>query len=559
MVINWRPVRIPGSDRGWRRNGSAWASAILLAATLVVALPVSAAGADDCATTLQSLVDAAPSGAVLELPGCIYRETVTIRQPVALRGSTGTEIRGSDVWSDWQSIGESWRSVRTVPLLSGTGGTCRPDTDECHMPEQVFVDGVAQRRVSGSPASGEFSLTADRRVEVGGDPIGHLVEVSVRERWLQISAPDVRVEGLTFRHAANGPQGELAALRVSDGADRFTLARSHLFEAHGALLGLVGGSGHLVDESELALAGQEGFGMVDVSDTAMVGTHIHDNNSAGFDPTWEAGAGKAGVVRGLRFERNVVSGNAGPGLWCDIDCRDVEFTGNRIDHNENAGIMFEISAGAVIRDNVLIENGWGHAAWGWGAGILLSSSASVQVANNTLAWNADGISVISQDRPNRPDGSGTNVVVTGNTVLAAPQPTDRGPSFLLAWLDTGSGDMYRSGSGNRGEGNQYWSSEPETTAERFYWAAPASSLAAFSATPGGQGDRYLTTDEVGDVVQGLEIPVRPEAHEVRELLSTRLRIVTTLVIALGGIAIMAVIAVLARWRLSSRHGSNPSA
>src|SRR5262249_29207527 len=144
--------------------------------------------------------------------------------------------------------------------------------------------------------------------------------------------------------------------------------------------------------------GQEGVHITGTTDTLVQGNAIADNNTEGFDPEWEAAGLKATQSTRLTLDANDVSGNDGPGLWCDIDCRDTVFTSNRVHHNQRAGIFFEISDGALISDNVAWENGWGYTPWGWGGGIVLSTAKNVQVTRNTVAWNADGIAVIEQNR-----------------------------------------------------------------------------------------------------------------------------------------------------------------
>jgi hypothetical protein len=420
----------------------------------------------------------------------------------------------------------------------------------------VYVNGVAQVRVSATPGPGEFTMTGDRRVVLGQDPVGRIVEVSVRERWLQVSSSDVSVVSMVFRHAINGPQAELAALRVSDGVDRFRIEGSRLFEAHGTLLGIVGGRDHIVRDSELAWAGQQGFGLVRTVDSTMSGTSVHHNNTAMFDPAWEAGGGKASLARGLTFDGNRVSHNGGPGLWCDIDCQAVTFAENITDHNDNAGIMFEISSGATIHDNVVLENGWGHTSGGWGAGILISSSGSVEVTGNILAWNADGITVINQGRNGRPADAGQRVHVESNVVLSAPQPSDPGPSYLVAWLDDGSGRLYQPESQNRGGGNRYWREGPETTADLFHWDGGLAALTDFAGTPGGEGDQYLTPAQRDVVIREAGLTHRPEWHLVTEPLSTRLRLALTALAAVGAIAFVVVgLAVRHRRRIKDQSES----
>jgi parallel beta-helix repeat protein len=363
----------------------------------------------------------------------------------------------------------------------------------------------------------------------------------------------VTVEEITFRHAANGPQAEEAALRVSGGVDGFKLKASRLFEAHGTLLGIVAGTGHRVLDSELARAGQQGFGFAGTSDTEMIGTTIHNNNMDMFDPNWEAGAGKASRVRGLTLSDNVVDQNAGPGLWCDIDCQSVKIVGNRIDHNEGAGILFEISSEATIGGNVVSECGWGNTSWGWGGGIVVSSSRSVDVTGNTLAWNADGISVISQARADRPAGSGTLITLRDNTVLAAPQPTDTEPAFLVAWLEDWAGPLYSPASQNQDWDDRYWSSQPESSTERFHWTTGLSKLASFRETPGGERGRYLTVAEKDAIVLEAKLPPTAEVHEVTQSLAVRIREAIGLLVGLGATVVLTVVALrIARLRRARR-------
>jgi hypothetical protein len=71
---------------------------------------------------------------------------------------------------------------------------------------------------------------------------------------------------------------------------------------------------------------------------------------------------------------------------------------------------------ATIENNVVWENGWGFGR-GWGRD-LDQLVDRCHRPRNLLAWNADGISVISQIR-NRPGGDGVrNVSVADNTVLS---------------------------------------------------------------------------------------------------------------------------------------------
>jgi parallel beta-helix repeat protein len=376
---------------------------------------------------------------------------------------------------------------------------------------------------------------------------------SSRVHAIVVTASDVTIDGLTILDTTNPAQdGAVQAYNVN----RFTFKNGRILRAAGACIAMRNGSGHQVLNSELAYCGQEGFSGSALTDSLYAGNHIHHNNpNHAYDPYWEAGAGKIGNFSArVTFDNNEVDHNGGPGLWCDIDCSDITFSNNRIYSNEQSGIFFEISTGATITGNVVWDNGWSRTPWGWGAGILVASGGGANVYNNTVAWNADGIVVLSQGRDDRPADSGTEVSVSNNVVIMSPQPTDNGPAFMLAWLDDASGVLYEPASGNHGGGNRYWSTEAESGAKRFAWAGEMTSLAEFAASPGGDGDRYLAPTELETVIREAGVPAEPAGHVVTEVISTRR--LTAIVLGVGlvaAIGIGLVLIVLLRRRRAATH------
>ena len=454
--------------------------------------------------TLQGLVDAARPGAVVDVPAGVYREIRHDRQ-------------AADGARRWGRDPRLRRLVRLAGRREPLAKQRHPSPPSraaefcldprCAWPEQVFIDGQPLVQVARDPAAGQFSMEPDRRVLLGDDPRGRLVEVTMRERWLTVQAPDVTIENIAMSQAASPPQH--GALQDLPGGDRLAVRGVRLSDAHGALISFQGVSGASLRSSDLSRAGQLGVhaGGDGTSDLTIEGNRIFGNNTEGFDPAWEAGGLKAAVSTGLRVIDNEVFDNDGVGIWCDIDCRDFTASGNRVHANTRAGIMFEISDGATIENNVVWENGWGFPTWGWGAGILISSSTDATVHGNLLAWNADGISVISQVR-NRPGGDGVrNVSVTDNTVLS-----DAAAGFMLAWLQDWPGAMYTPDSGNVGSGNRFWNESAEPSGCRFEWSDCVERIAAFSATPGGGGSEYLSDEAAHAALTAAGIPVHPVPH-----------------------------------------------
>ncbi len=109
--------------------------------------------------------------------------------------------------------------------------------------------------------------------------------------------------------------------------------------------------------------------------------------------------------------------NGGPGIWFDGDNRGSVISDNVVEQNTHAGIMYEISLSALITGNTAVGNGTVHKGV-YGAGILVLSSSDVEIANNTVTGNSEGILAHQEDR-----GSGAfgvyevkNLWVHDNTV-----------------------------------------------------------------------------------------------------------------------------------------------
>jgi parallel beta-helix repeat protein len=303
-----------------------------------------------------------------------------------------------------------------------------------------------------------------------------------------------------MRHAANPAQN--GALN-NDGHSRWTISRNALTDAHGPLLSVHGGAGHVVQENVFSRSGQLGVHGTDAVDVLVQGNVIRDNNLAGFDPAWEAGGLKMTTMTRLTLTNNEVSNNDGWGLWCDIDCRDTTIAGNRVHHNSRIGISYEISRRGTITNNVVWENGHEVTGWGRGAGIICQNCTATTIADNLVAWCPDGISVTEQDR--EIIGQVEQVVVRNNTIVSADGAT------ALNWLtDLPQSPLFRPRSRNEGAGNRYWFADGEGNAHRFAWDGDRRRLEQFNGTAGEEGGRYLPDTEQAQILAAAGVPISPE-------------------------------------------------
>jgi len=331
------------------------------------------------------------------------------------------------------------------------------------------------------------------------DPSQSQVEVTTRQRWVTTQADGVTIRGLTMRHAAN--DAETGALGNQDHS-HWSIQDSALLDAHGAPISIGGGADIQVIGNQIAQGGQNGINSGPATRVTIQNNEIHDNNIAGFNPDWGAGGVKVWNQADLVVDGNDVWGNDGPGLWCDGFCRGVVISGNRV-HNNRSGILFEISQTAENFRNAVWDNG--------AFGIELSTSANASVYANTVAWNGNGILVVSDERSQRVVPAGD--LIHDNVIVVGPiKNSDRGPSYALAWLQAGRGTLFDAASNNHGDGNAYWF-EQSVGSPQFGWNHRTYQDASdFAATPGGTRGRLMSTDEKDRVLDGQGIPTQPRTR-----------------------------------------------
>jgi parallel beta-helix repeat protein len=158
--------------------------------------------------------------------------------------------------------------------------------------------------------------------------------------------------------------------------------------------------GHRTRVSRCRVNGHAQLGIAGIGDDVLVEhCEVANNNAAGaFDPAHEAGGMKftrtrRAVVRGCH-----VHDNRGPGIWFDVHNVDTRIEGNRSEDNGREGIFYEVSARAVIRGNTCRGNGLLLGEYAYGAGILVAHSPDVEVYDNDVAGNRNGILGLQQDR-----------------------------------------------------------------------------------------------------------------------------------------------------------------
>jgi parallel beta-helix repeat protein len=366
---------------------------------------------------IQAQINALPTGGTLRLLAGTHRlpGPLVPKSGITLTGDPGAIVSGARVLSGFTRSGSYWtvggQTQENGPIM----GSCLAAYPRCNRPEELYIDDVPLRHVASlgdvGPGRWYFDYGADR-IYFYDDPTGRRVEAAVVSHAFGGSASNVTIEGLVIEKFANrAQQGAVDGVQSSG----WTVRNNEIRLNHG--LGLRLGTTMNAIDNYVHHNGQLGVG--GVGDNILVeGNEISYNNTAGYDPDWEAGGTKFVQTLYLLVRNNFVHHNYGPGLWTDIDNRSSVFEGNLVEDNLRMGILHEISYAIVIRNNTVRRNGFGLASWVWGAGIVISSSSNAEVYGNVVEDNAGGIVGVQQNRGSGPYGAYqvSNLWVHDNTV-----------------------------------------------------------------------------------------------------------------------------------------------
>ncbi len=425
----WHAVEAPAGFGSTARNGAR----IAALAFLVVATPLGSSRPEAAETaacppgailvpvgaSIQALVEKAPPGAVFCIAAGVHRaQSITPKDRQVFIGQPGAVLNGAERVSDIRRKGAFW-IIASGQLEVRPFGSCLRHRARCNDPRRFFLDNqplepvvdladLQPGRIYSDAATG-LSYLAD-------DPSGRVLE---RTRQLYAfdngGARGVTVKGLIVeKYATPAQQGAIFGDENHRAADWLIEDNEARFNSGS---GIATGARSVVRRNKVHHNGQLGISP-NGADVLIEGNEIYENNIYGFDAGWEAGGVKAGKVERLTLRGNHVHGNYGSGLWCDVDCRNVLFENNLVERNADAGIFYEISFDAIIRNNIVRLNGTGRggqqgSVWVWGAGIQIAASEGVQVYGNTVtvADGSTGIVIVDQgreltDQPKRRHGAG---------------------------------------------------------------------------------------------------------------------------------------------------------
>lgn len=158
--------------------------------------------------------------------------------------------------------------------------------------------------------------------------------------------------------------------------------------------GIATGTGMVIRNSHVHRNGAGGITGDGVSAVRIEATEVAYNGAVGADtvPEFSRGAGiDFGRSSDVVVENSFVHHNTDEGVYMRTDNTGVVIESNRVEDNGGSGILYAVSCNAVIRGNEVRRNGHDSPSWLFGAGIAVLAASSVEVAENVVEDNADGI------------------------------------------------------------------------------------------------------------------------------------------------------------------------
>jgi hypothetical protein len=385
--------------------------------------------------SIQAAVDRAGEGAVFCLQAGIHRmQVIRPKRGQSFHGERHTILNGSRLLTTFSHEGRFW-VASGQDQLGRRNGNCANENPACNLPESFFIDDKPLGHVLSkeSVEAGLFYLDyASGRLYFVDDPTERKVEATVAAFAFEGTASDVLIRNITVeKYSSVAGKGAIQG----KGGPGWIVENCEVRLNSGA--GIVIGTGGRVRGCDVHHNGQIGIAGQG-KDILIENNRIWENNTHGFDFEWEAGGVKVVASDGVVFRRNHVHDNIGPGLWCDIECRDVVYEGNLVERNHDAGIFHEISYQAIIRDNVLRYNGFGHRKWFWGPEILVAASQDVEVYGNTLTVAVGGCGIVLVDQGRAMKTGGRHK--TRDNKIYDNVTTFEGEARAGAASDVGAGD-----------------------------------------------------------------------------------------------------------------------
>ena len=299
--------------------------------------------------------------------------------------------------------------------------------------------GPIMQEVGGSPDARYWVEASGQAIQIrlaSGTPADHEIEVTTRQAAFVPAvsgAGFIRIQGLTFQHAANAYPFPQFGMISCAGGDHWILEDNTIEWANGGGLSIgrdansgasrQAGASHILRRNTIRYCGVEGIGGMGTSNTLIEENLIEWCGWADAERGWEAAGAKFHNARNLIFRRNVVRhmrhANA---VWLDVGNANCRLTRNVFADvvSVSAAVHMEMTIETNQIDNNVIWNvrnaepGTPGQRGCAGSGIFDNATDKLIVAQN-LIGRCDNSGLFAITRPDRRgSGTGTGNVISNN-------------------------------------------------------------------------------------------------------------------------------------------------
>lgn len=364
------------------------------------------------------------AGGTVVLRGGTYEEGntsggnwLTKTKPLTIQAYPGEQpwFDGSVVVSGWQGSGP-WAVAGWTFDAGNTSGFSSDRPAQTYYFDQLFIDGVAQKRVTGTtPAAGQFSIVGGT-IYVGSNPLSKQVRVS-RYRGLAIADAKLNLLGVGVRRYANGSPAEGGSTSgysaiYFGGNSAGSVIENSVFADHACLALNVAKHEFNINRNVFARAGKSHLqaGGTTGADRIRITTNVFSGSNLGGWPAEPT----AGAVKVCKADEPYVCDNLiqdAPGvhlLWFDQTCTRAKIARNTVistpGRESKSGILWEVSGGGLLNGvqhwaYIVANKIKGSCTY---AGLSLLDASYTKVWCNSVEAARDMCVMVRQD--NRPTG-----------------------------------------------------------------------------------------------------------------------------------------------------------
>jgi len=424
---------------------------------------------------LQSIINEQDKGTSFLLETGIHRGyEINLKAGDTLVGEEGAVLSGAELLTGWKYEDPYWvhegPHSKVIPPLDDE---TRVWEKRANYPHDLFCDDVPLiQRMSRSLYLLEgkywfYDYEADK-IYIGFDPSGFELELSGLCRYgLKAMGRGVTLRNVRFENYSTydlDPAVDLGPGALVEGC---TVSGSHCIGIRISSNSTIRGSAFNYN----GLAGLHNGGDATLIELCEFG----HNGWAGFSGDWARGGCKVPGVTNTVLRRNYAHHNTGPGFWFDINSNGNLFEENLSEYNSWEGLIYELSCGCEIRNNILRWNGLNpRGGLLWGVPFVIQNAENANVHHNYFEASPNndarggGVSIINQFRPQYTDGFCGEHTAEGNhihnNVMVMPNGGYNGLQYgSFGWNKYA--DFLEAG--NLWEKNTYFSGKP--IRGNFHW------------------------------------------------------------------------------------------